>query len=272
LRLPTEPPTATPPPPLDEALPLLLRRRSLLAPVARLDDLPTGERTVLPVAPGRLSSRVYLLGKAGDDLGGRVEIEDGAPDARAEVGEEAVGDRLLVHQISAVLPHPAEGVPGVVREVIVVVDVDLLAREELLVRELARRAPFPRGRPRALLAQEASKSSKKLLTRDLLPVRRVLRPLLPPQEPGEVVEEPPVVGEVEDHRDPRRAVRPLDPVRGMTGRGRGRPSERTVGAEGETYPYLHSPQILTHRLRRRRSRTLRGRGFRATVPKDLPKQ
>src|SRR5215211_6358651 len=48
---------------LDQAFPLLLRR-DLLVSVARPDDLPTGERTVLPVAPVRLSSRVYLLGEA----------------------------------------------------------------------------------------------------------------------------------------------------------------------------------------------------------------
>jgi hypothetical protein len=53
--------------------------------------------------------------------------------------------------------------------VVVVVNVDLLAREELLVRELGRRAPFTGGCPGALLAEETPKPSKELLARDLLP-------------------------------------------------------------------------------------------------------
>jgi hypothetical protein len=130
--------------------------------------------------------------------------------------------------------------------VVVVVEVDLLAGEELLVRELARCAPVPRRSPGALLAQETTHAVEQFIARKGDPVRRVLRPLLPTQQPGEVIEEPPVVGKVQLDKDPRRAVYPLHSIGGMAGGDRGRPSEGTVGAEGKTYAYLHGPQILTH--------------------------
>jgi hypothetical protein len=183
-----------------------------LAPVARLDYGPARERPVLLVAPAHILARLYLLGQARDDLGCRVEVEDGASDARAEVREDALGDSLLVHLEGAVIAHLPEGVPGIVREVVVVVEVDLLAGEELLVRELARRAPVSRRSPGALLAQEATQTVEQFLTRKGDPVRRVLRPVLPAQQPREVVEEQPVVREVQLDGDPRRAVYPLNPV------------------------------------------------------------
>src|SRR5215210_7347100 len=227
---------------LDEALPVLLRRCfRRLAAVAGLDHGPARERPVLLVAPARVLARLYLLGEAGDDLGRGVEVEYGAPDARAQVGEDALGDPLLVHPEGAVLAYLAEGVPGVVREVVVVVEVDLLAWEELLVRELARGAPVPRRRPGALLAQKAAQFVEELLPREGGPVGRVLRLILPAQEPGEAVQEPPVVGEIQLDRDPRRTVRSLHPVRGMLGRGGRRPPEGAIGAEGETNLQVHEP-------------------------------
>src|SRR5918995_1924773 len=237
---------------LYEALPLLLGRRFRhLAPFARLDHGPVRERAFLLVAPAGVLARLYRLGEAGSDLGRGVEVEDGAPDARTEVGEHALGDRLLVHLEGAVLAHLAEGVPGVVREVVVVVEVDLLAREELLVREPGWRAPVPRRRPGALLAQKAAQAVEELFSGKGLAVGHVLGPTLPTQEPGEIVEELPVSGEVQLDGDTRRAVHPLHPVGGMPGGDRGRPAQGAVGTEGETYRYLHGPQILTHGFRRR---------------------
>src|SRR5215203_2594236 len=238
---------------LDEALPVILRRGfRLLATVSRLDHRPAREGPVLLVAPARVLARLYLLGESGDDLGCGVEVQDGASDARAKVGEDALGDDRFVHLEGAVFAHLAEGVPRVVREVVVVVEVDLLAREELLVRELAWGAPVPRRSPGALLAQKTAQPAEEILLRESSPVGRVLRPPLPAQEPREVVEEPPVVGEVQLDGDPCRAVHSLHSVGGMAGGNRGRPSQGAVGAQGETCAYLHSPQILTHGSGRRR--------------------
>src|SRR5215208_4720744 len=118
----------------------------------RLHDFPAREVCTFPVTPGLIPARVYPLGEAGHYLGGRVEVQDGAPDARAEVREDTLGDRVLVHLEGGPIIHFAEGVPGVAGKMVVVVDPDLTAREELLVREGIRRAPLPRRTTRALFA------------------------------------------------------------------------------------------------------------------------
>jgi hypothetical protein len=79
---------------------------------------------------------------------------------------------------------------------VVVVDPDLTAREELLVREGTRRAPLPRGPPSTLFAQEAPQASEELVRRERGPVGRILSVALTAQNPGEVVEEPPVGREI----------------------------------------------------------------------------
>src|SRR5215218_1717898 len=143
----------------DEALPVLLQV-SLFASFPRLRDFPAREVSIFPVTPGLIPARVYLLGEAGHYLGGRIEVQDGAPDARAEIREDTLGDCFLVHLEDGFIVHLAEGVPGVAREMVVIVDPDLTAREELLVREGTRRAPLPRGPPSTLLAQEAPQASE----------------------------------------------------------------------------------------------------------------
>jgi hypothetical protein len=79
---------------------------------------------------------------------------------------------------------------------VVVVDPDLTAREELLVREGTRCAPLPRGPPSTLFAQEAPQASEELVRRERGPVGRILSVALTAQNPGEVVEEPPVGREI----------------------------------------------------------------------------
>src|SRR5215204_1089356 len=144
---------------VEGAVPGLLQV-SLAAPVARLQDFPAREGCTLPVTPGLVPARVYPLGEAGHYLGGRVEVQDGAPDARTEIREDTLGDGFLVHLEDGFIVHLAEGVPGVAREMVVVVDPDLTAREELLVREGTRRAPLSRGPPSTLFAQEAPQASE----------------------------------------------------------------------------------------------------------------
>src|SRR5829696_3078547 len=143
----------------DEALAAFLQV-SLFVPFPRLHDFPAREISIFPVTPGLIPARVYPLGKAGHYLGSRVEVEDGAPDTRAEIREDALGDGFLVHLEDGFIVHLAEGVPGVAREMVVVVDPDLTAREELLVREGTRGAPLPRGPPSTLFAQEAPQASE----------------------------------------------------------------------------------------------------------------
>src|SRR5215213_7560637 len=94
----------------DEALPVLLQV-SLSAPFPRLHDFPAREISIFPVTPGLIPARVYPLGEAGHYLGGRVEVEDGAPDTRAEIREDALGDGFLVHLEDGLIVHLAEGVP-----------------------------------------------------------------------------------------------------------------------------------------------------------------
>src|SRR5215203_1844048 len=170
----------------DEALPVLLRG-GLFASVARLDHLPAREFSFFPVTPGRVSARVYPLGEAGHDLGGRVEVQNGAPDARSEVREDTLGDGVLVHLEGGPIVHLAEGVPGVIREMVIVVDPDLTAREKLLVREGRGRAPLPRRPPGALLAQKTPQAPEELFRRERSSVGRVLSVTLAAQEPGEVI-------------------------------------------------------------------------------------
>src|SRR5215204_4336740 len=179
----------------DEALPVLLQV-SLFAPLPRLHDFPAREVSIFPVTPGLIPARVYPLREAGHYLGGRVEVQDGAPDARAEIREDALGDGFLVYLEDGFIVHLAEGVPGVAREMVVVVDPDLTAREELLVREGTRCAPLPRGPPSTLFAQEAPQASEELVRRERGPVGRILSVALTAQNPGEVVEEPPVGREI----------------------------------------------------------------------------
>src|SRR5215211_468956 len=170
----------------DEALPVLLRG-GLFASVARLDHLPARKFSFLPVAPGGVPAGVYPLGEAGHDLGGRVEVQNRAPDARAEVREYALGDGVLVHPEGGPLVHLAESVPGVIGEMVVVVDPDLTARKKLLVREGRGRAPLPRRPPGALLAQKTPQAPEELFRRERSPVGRVLGVVLAAQEPGEVI-------------------------------------------------------------------------------------
>src|SRR5829696_1230665 len=167
----------------DETFPVLALRGGLFASVARLHDLPAREFAVFPVTPGLVPARVYPLGEAGHDLGGRVEVQDGAPDARAEVREDALGDGVFVHFEDGLIVHLAEGVPGIVREMFVVVDPDLTARKELLVREGEGRAPFPRRPPRALFAKETPQAPEELVRRELVPVSSVLGVGLATQKP-----------------------------------------------------------------------------------------
>src|SRR5919199_4266229 len=105
---------------------------------------------------------------------------------------------------------------------VVVVDPDLATREELLVSEACGRAPLPRRRPRALLAQKTPQAPEELIGGERSTVGGVLCLTLSAQQPREVVEEPPVGGEVEVDRDPCGAVHALDVVGRMPGReGRG---------------------------------------------------
>ena len=133
-------------------------RPSRVLTTSQLDRarLPCSARPCVP-------ARVYPLGEAGDDLGGRVEVEDGAPDARAEVREDALGDGLLVHLKTAVIAHLAEGVPGVGREVVVVVDLDLTAREELLVRERYPACTSPSPPPRSAACARSTSRRRRAL-------------------------------------------------------------------------------------------------------------
>src|SRR5215218_58075 len=136
---------------------------------------------------------------------------------------------------------------------VVVVDPDLTAREELLVRQGTWRAPLPRRPPGALLTKETPQAPEELVRRERGPVGSVFGVTLAAQEPGEVVEEPPVGGEIQVHTDPRRAVRALDVVGRMAGRkGRG-PAEVAFGSQRETDSNRQGPQILTHATRNRRS-------------------
>jgi len=235
--------------------PSLSSGRGLLAPVVRLHYLPAGDGAFLSVAPGRLPAGVDLLGEAGHQLGGRVEVQDGTTDAGPEVGEDPLGDGVLVHLEDCVLTHLPEGVPGVLREVVVVVDPNLLAREELLVREASGRAPLPRRRPRALLAQEAPQASEQLLPGERVPVHRVLGLPFAAQEPREVVYEAPVGWEIQIHQDARRAVCARDPVGRVSGGHGRRPAKAAFGAQRETYSYDHGPMILTHATPNDRCRT-----------------
>src|SRR5215210_4786512 len=129
---------------------------------------------------------------------------------------------------------------------VVVVDPDLTAGEELLVSEGTRRAPLPRRPPGALFAQEAPQAPEELVRRERGPVGHVLGVVLAAQDPGEVVEEPPVGREIQVYTDLGGAVRTLDMVRRMAGRkGRG-PAEVAFGSKRETDSNKHGPQILTH--------------------------
>src|SRR5215210_5204494 len=112
---------------------------------------------------------------------------------------------------------------------VVVVDPDLTAGEELLVSEGTRRAPLPRRPPGALFAQEAPQASEELVRRERSPVGRVLGVALAAQDPGEVVEEPPVGREIQIHTDPRGAVRALDVVGRMAGSKGCGPAEVAFG-------------------------------------------
>ena len=208
---------------------------------------------VFPVTPGLVPAGVYPLGQAGRYLGGRVEVEDRAPDARAEVGKDALRDRVLVHLEDGPTVHLAERVPRVAREMVVVVDPDLTAREELLVRQRKGRAPLPRRPPGALLAQETPQAPEELVRRERGSICRVLGVDLAAQEPREVVEEPPVGREIQVHTDPSRAVHALYAVRRMAGRKRHGPAEMAFGSQRETDSHAHVPQILTHATRRRRN-------------------
>src|SRR5918998_928134 len=87
------------------------RTRSMVAPFPRLHDLPAREVSVFPVTPGLVPAGVYPLGEAGHYLGGRVEVQNGAPDARAEVRKDTLGDSLLIHLEDGLIVHFAEGVP-----------------------------------------------------------------------------------------------------------------------------------------------------------------
>src|SRR5215210_2458077 len=136
---------------------------------------------------------------------------------------------------------------------VVVVDPDLTAREELLVHEGTRRAPLPRGPPSALFAQEALQASEELVRRQRSPVGRIFGVTLTAQDPGEVVEEPPVGREIQFYTDPRCAVHALDVVGRMAGRKGCGPAEVAFGSQRETDSHLHGPQILTHATRNCRS-------------------
>src|ERR687889_369720 len=74
---------------------------------------------------------------------------------------------------------------------VVVVDPDLTAREELFVREGKGRAPLPRRLPGALFAQKTPEAPEELVRRERGSAGSVLGVTLTAQEPGEVVEQPP---------------------------------------------------------------------------------
>ena len=131
---------------------------------------------------------------------------------------------------------------------VVVVDPDLTAREELFVREGYGRAPLPRRPPGALLAQETPQAPEELVRRERGSIGRVLGVDLAAQEPREVVEEPPVGREIQVYTDPRRAVHALYAVCRVAGRKGHGPAEMAFGSQRET-DSAHGPQILTHATR-----------------------
>src|SRR5918998_5779577 len=140
------------------------------------------QRPTAPVAPGFVAVRVYPLGEASQDLGYPIEIQDRTPCAGPEVREYALGEPFLVHIEDTVLAHPAEGVPGVRCRVVVVVDANLPAREELLALKLFGCTPIPRRRTPALLAQEATQPPEEFFAAQRDTVRRVLGLPLAPQQ------------------------------------------------------------------------------------------
>jgi hypothetical protein len=117
---------------------------------------------------------------------------------------------------------------------VIIVDVYLLAREELLTRERSRRTPVLRGLPRTLLANKTPQSLEKLGRRNGRAVHDVFRFLLASQQRREVVQNLPIRREIQTNVNPRCSVDALDPVRGMPGRNRARPPERTFGCQRKT--------------------------------------
>src|SRR4028118_2406154 len=122
----------------------------------------------------------------------------------------------------------------------------------------SRPAGGPRSRPEAASRRgdQAPRGPRagrgprgRLRARDGLAGGRVPGLLLAPQEAREVVQKPPVVGQIKLHGGPRQAGRPRAPVGGVAGRSGGRPPEVSFGGEGEIYSYLHRPSILTHTAR-----------------------
>jgi hypothetical protein len=180
---------------LEEALLRIWNRGLFRRGLVVLDHGPARYRPAAPVAPGFVAVRVYPLGEAGQDLGHSIEVQDRATRARPEIREYALGEPLLVHIVDAILAHPAEGVPGVGGRVVVVVDANLLAREELLAVELLGRTPLPRRHAPALLAQEATQSPEEFFATQGYAVRHVLGPPLPPQQCPQVVQRTPVFGQ-----------------------------------------------------------------------------
>src|SRR5215203_2610192 len=148
---------------LEEALLRLGRHDLFGCSLVALRHGSAPQRPTAPIAPSFVAVRVYSL------------------------GEDALHEPFLVHPEDAVLTHLAESVPGVRRGVVVVVDSDLLAREELLAGEPLGRAPLNRRRAPALLAQETSQPPEELLARHRRAVRRVLGLLLASEERSEVV-------------------------------------------------------------------------------------
>ena len=167
---------------LDQALAAVLRWFALAGLFggvagALLCHGPAGSGTGAPVAPALVAVGVYGLGQAGDGLGGGVEIEQRAVDAGAEVGEDAVGDRLPVHPEDAVVCGLADGVPGVSGGMVVVVDVDLPTTEKLLALQALRGTPLALRGPGALFPEEAPQPLAQLRGGNLLAVDGVARRL-----------------------------------------------------------------------------------------------
>ncbi len=198
---------------LEEAL-LWLGGRSLFGCcVLVLRHGPARYRSAAPVAPAFVAVWVYFLGEAGQNLGHPIEIQNRAPRARSEVREHPLRKAFFIHIEDTILPHLAEGVPGVLCGVIVVVDVNLLTREELLAPELLGRTPLAGRRTSTLLAQEAPEPLKELVARDRNTVRRVLRGALAPQERSQVIQRAPLLRQRQLDGHPCGAVFALDPVR-----------------------------------------------------------
>ncbi len=129
---------------------------------------------------------------------------------------------------------------------VVVVDVDLLAREELLTGELLGRTPLAGRRPPALLTQKTPEPLKKLVAAQYDAVHRVFGGALALQERPQAVQGVPLLRQLYLDRDPGGTVFTLDPVRWVAGRDGGCPSQGTVGTKGESHTDPHEKRFYHH--------------------------